>query len=191
MLSQFTVLSLDPGTSRLGTCITEMSMQHQSVNLIDVRTAYIDRYTREPWDVIAQTHGDRVAKLMAIEHTVHRLCRIHDVDVVVSEAPYMGRFVTAYGALIECITYARMGVMRFDQSTPFITIDPTTVKRLNGVIINKKNKGDKSKMSEVIGLNTDLIYPKSIALSKLDEHSIDAIGVAIAYRKSLGSLIPI
>jgi hypothetical protein len=92
----------------------------------------------------------------------------------------MGRFPQAFAALTECLTAIRRAVLRYDDFKPLLLVDPPTAKLAVGV----KGKGSvKDDVKQGVLSLRNLLNPDNIDIQNLDEHSIDAIAVAMSRAK--------
>ncbi len=175
----YRVVGIDPGSVTLGVAVLDLNIDTHAIELIDARTFDASK-SLQPYWLVAKTHGDRVARLMAHEDGLYGYFCCMQPQAIASESPYMGRFPQAYAALTECMTSIRRAVWRYDNRMPLHLSDPMTVKAAVGVVSKgRKNREALSKDHVQEGvLNLDLINHSGIDISKLDEHSIDAIAVA-------------
>ncbi len=174
------ILSIDPGTNHLGYAISEVYLMdpYEPMEVIEVDTLQPGNLAK-PFTTLIEVHGEKVAKLYALEQAIKRILERFKPDIIVSESPYMGQFPQAYAALVECLKSIRSALIDFDPCKPLNSIDPATIKASVGV---SGKSGDKNLMSTAIKKLIDekkLILPCN--LSELDEHSIDAIAVGYAY----------
>lgn len=188
----YRLFSIDPGTSSLGLSVLEIPIytnqrcaKAHEVMWLDSMTLRCDPFIKE-FTHMAQTHGDRFAKLTGIEHYLLTYMEYWQPHGVASESPYMGRFPQAYAALTECIYAIRKAVIRYNSLLPLNLIDPATVKQSIGV---SGKSGDKDKMRSAIKFYSDcFIKSVGVDLERADEHAVDALAVGIAYASSHGLL---
>lgn len=183
-INKLRVMSVDPGTNALGLSAHEFNLTHGTMTVLDAYTVNVPRVTNLYCSDTLFYHDERVAKLKAIEMSISNYARAWEIENAVSEAPYMGKFPAAYSALVSCINAIRSGCSFYDATIYLQVIDPATVKKQLGV---PGNSGDKSLVIKAIE-KSDIIDTSLIDLSKLDEHSIDAIAVGHAYLKLLLSM---
>lgn len=177
------ITGIDPGTVTAGVGFLDLHLTAPyAIELVDVRT-FNTRKLLEGYGREQAVHGDRFARLMALEDTLVEHFIAFQPHVIASESPYMGSFAATYAALTECLTSVRHAVNRYNPSLPLHLIDPASVKA--SVKVSGKS-GDKELMRQaVLGLahpRTDdgpwLANPNAIDLLALDEHSIDCLAVA-------------
>lgn len=171
----FRYMSIDPGTNSLGIAINGIDLQTGEKKVLHSTTTNIDRLVEWMYgETVIPIHGLRYAKVLCCQEVIFKFLVSWNIQAVVSESPYMGRFPQAFSALVECMQAMRMAAYRYNPNMPFNVIDPSTVKMVLGV---KGNSGDKSLMTSavtrVVGDHHDVQY--------LDEHAIDAIAVGHAF----------
>lgn len=89
----------------------------------------------------------------------------------------MGRFPQSYMALVECVLCIRNAVMQYDYHIPLYSVDPTTAKQSTGMKITRGS--DKEDVRDALRARTDLRW--AVDLETLDEHSVDAVAVALHF----------
>lgn len=168
-------ISIDPG-SNLGLSVNEINPDTGEFKVIYTKTTdtelYAHHYFRE---TLIPNFGMRYAKSEAVYQIVRHLIESWGVHLVVCESPYMGKFPQAFMSLVECIQSIRRAAADHSVELKFRMIDPSTIKKANGV---KGNKGDKNLM-RVAGKR----YLSEEILDKLDEHAIDASAIGYAWYK--------
>lgn len=171
----YRLVGLDPGSNTFGASVLDVDLATQEISLIHAETFVGESLARAYFHVI-NVHGNRVARLMALEEVLYNFFRDNEPHGIIAESPYLGRFPKTFAALTEAITTIRRATFRYDMFMPLLMIDPTSVK--NGVgmrIVKGKTKED---VKEAVKALKDLSNPYGIDLDALDEHSIDAIAVA-------------
>lgn len=176
--SVYRILAVDPGTNALGVAVLDVDIDKAIVTVQHATTIDISKLSQN-YPQLIMIHGERVSKLHAVEVSLFRMFRAWKPDEIVSEAPYMGRFPQAYGALVECLASIRRAVMEYNRALPLPTIDPASVKKSVGV---SGKSGDKGAITTAIQRQSDLVL--NIDVDKLDEHARDAIAVGYAFYKT-------
>lgn len=174
---QFIYLSIDPGTSMLGTTINAITPENEWVVLHSHTTnvgALIQHKYRK--DLI-NLHGERFYKSLLAGEVILKFASTWNVNKIVSESPYMGKFPQAFSALTECLMGMRLAGYEYDPFNVVDVIDPARIKNHVGV---KGNSGDKEKMREAVRK----IAGHMVNVDLLDEHSIDSIAVGYAWYRS-------
>lgn len=174
--TQYRIVGIDPGTNTLGVAAVDVDLVTKEIVLLDARTFDANSLLYAYGNTV-QWHGERVARLLAHEDTLYGYFRYLGPHSIISESPYMGRFPQAFAALTECLTAIRRAVMRYDTFKPLLLVDPPTAKLAVGVKGKGSTKDDVK--NGVLSLR-DLLNPDNIDIRNLDEHSIDAIAVAIS-----------
>lgn len=172
---QYRFMGIDPGTYSLGVSVGENDGCSNKLIIVYANTFNITKMIRQ-YESVSEIHGERVARLYAIQKTIAHLCKAWRPIHVTSEGPYLGQHAQPYAALVECVSSIRRGLMDYQHNMPLQIIDPATVKTY--VKVSGKS-GDKSLMTKGIQLQERLDISK-INIDTLDEHSIDAIAIAYA-----------
>lgn len=170
----FRIVGIDPGTETLGTAVLDVNLCTAQVSLIHAKTYRGSRgLLLHP--ALAETQGDRLAKLYSHEQTLLALFNHFQPHGVSVEAPYLGKFPQAFEALVECRTYIRRALWQYHPMMPMELIDPPTAKMAVGVVPRKGVTKDDIKRG-VLNLG-NLTNCTTSSIASLDEHSIDAIAV--------------
>lgn len=172
---RFRIVGIDPGTDTLGVAGIEVDLATREVVLLEVRTFSGTQLARHYPNVVA-VHGERTARLWAHEDNLYGYFTYMQPHCVISESPFMGRFPQAFAALTECMAAIQRAVYRYDPFLPLLTVDPPTVKKLVGVQGKGTTKDDVKR--GLLNL-TYLQNPYNIDIASLDEHSVDAVVVAL------------
>jgi Holliday junction resolvasome RuvABC endonuclease subunit len=170
------LLAIDPGFN-FGIAILELNFDNDECTVLHLHTFDTMKVAITVHPLILQVHGERVAKLKAIESIVERLMFAWGVSGVVSEAPYLGRFANSFQSLTECIMAIRWGVFKFSDHVPLMQHDPTTVKKGVGAPKSK----DKGTVREAISKLEWVKFKSPEDFAMADEHAIDACAVGITH----------
>ena len=177
------VLSLDPGTKSTGVSILE-ARGKDDVEVLFVETLNgVHLAKLNP--ASAWLRGNRYAQVKAIGKYLHKLLVMYEVDFVVSECPYLGKFAAAFAALTEILWEFKSRTDEYDLSCPFEILEPSAVKTAMGV---KGTSGDKELMTAAIMdlLDKNILYSElNINFADLDEHSIDSLCVGKCFIDSI------
>lgn len=177
----FRLISIDPGSDTVGIAISELDFERNTIHFVHVVTFECSKLARRDKRV-GDIHGDKVGRLWALEKLMHSLLEAWEVDVIASEAPFLGRFATAYAALVECIKVIRSAVFAYDIDMPLHLYDPPSVKLAVGAPGKTK---DKSLIPKGIKKLSFVTWASDINIDTLDEHSTDAMAVGIAHARRL------
>lgn len=171
----FYYLSIDPGSNSLGLTINAVDFATREKRIIHSTTVHIDKLANLYYgDSLVLTHGLRYAKMQVCKDAVFKMAASWEVQAVVSESPYMGRFPQAFSALVECIQAMHQAITAYNPLLPFNMVDPASVKKAMGV---KGNNGDKNAMRTAVAK----ILPADFNIDDYDEHAIDSMCVGHAF----------
>ncbi|MNV66494.1 hypothetical protein D3C71_1592500 [compost metagenome] len=94
---------------------------------------------------------------------------------MIVEANYLGRFATAFAALVECVAMVRSAVYMYDPFMPLYQVDPSTAKINAGM---ERIKGtDKEDVRRAMRKRKGIVW--NVNLEELDEHSVDACAIGM------------
>ena len=171
-----TILSFDPGAGATGWAYSiydheKKRMYVNATGLLEGRKLLLD-LKGQRGDFYVRKYGIQFCQLEAFHEAFCTLMREYDPDVVLSEAPFAGRFVAAYSSL-------RLTVDRIKRAAQ--TVINKTVEELAPTLVKKavfgKGTADKNDMKAVFR-KKDVIFNIKTDLS---EHEIDAVSVAYAW----------
>jgi len=169
-----TILSIDPGTIRLGFSIIKLSIKDLEIVEAFAWTIEATRLDFYKEDVI-QIHGEKFARIIAIKKMFKYVLEFYRPLSVVCESPFfnMAR-PSAAGPLYELLATIEQTVFEWDNQKPLYKVEPKTVKKAVGASANAKKDEVRIAVSKVKEL-------QCACLDFLDEHAIDAIAVGYAY----------
>jgi Holliday junction resolvasome RuvABC endonuclease subunit len=169
------IVGMDPGSTNLGVCVM-----------------YYDPYTHVPTRIIPQTYngnkvgvfeweeltyGARYSRIAALKRTVLGIFREHNPIFVGSESSFYNQSrPSAFIALVEVVCAIRDACNRYSPYVCLNLIEPSLVKNALGA----KGGADKDPVRTALLKIKEIVEACEGDISKLDEHSIDAIGVAYA-----------
>lgn len=178
--TDYRIMAIDPGTNTLGISILSRDLTTNIINL-EYSTTLVAENMLNPYAGVVEHYGIRFAKLYALQNSLSYLMREFQIDDVVSESPYLGRFPQAFAALTEAMCMIRAAILQYNPYINLTTIDPATIKMLCGV---SGKSSDKTLMQRSILSLADtgrLSVDVTVPLLELDEHSIDSIAAGYAY----------
>lgn len=181
IVQDYRILSIDPGSTKLGIAIIDVHPTEFTSTVIHATTVDAPTLLRY-YEQCAATHGERVARILAMENAVFKMLRAWEPEMVVSESPFMGRFPQAFAALTECLSSIRRAMQEYRPGRALHEIDPSSVKNAVGV---SGKSSDKELMREALPKLADLSFTDEVSLDELDEHAIDAIAVGYARVKQV------
>lgn len=170
----FKILTLDPGSSHLGVGIILDMLDGSPLVVDDSFTVHL-KDTNPLYAEFGDLHGNRVVRLMQLGDAVLDLLRTHRPHAIIVESNYLGRFATAFAALVECVAMVRSAVYTYDPFMPLYTVDPSTAKINIGI---ERVKGtDKEDVRNAIRKRKNIVW--NVNLEELDEHAIDACAIGV------------
>lgn len=167
------ILGIDPSSTKCGFAVLKYNLVDKRIILCYADTLNGNVAIRPVKDSV-KLYGERETRNLGYGIFLRTLAEEHDPAVIICEAAY-ARFIAAYCALIEQQTVFRVFSHNWCVNTPFKTVQASAVKRNMKV---PGNNGDKELMRAAL-LKRELLIGGSIKLSDLDEHSIDAICIAL------------
>lgn len=175
----YRVVGLDPGTDTMGVATIDVFLgMNQAPMLIEVVTFSGEQLSRNYRSVV-RYHSERTARLLAHEDNLVGYFGYTMPHSITAESPFLSRFPQAFAALTLCFEAIRRAVYRYNAFMPLIAIDPPTVKLCVGVKGRGTTKDDvKRGLLKAIAAGR-LLNPYQIDIAALDEHSVDAIVVAL------------
>jgi hypothetical protein len=181
------IVSLDPGSDTFGAALLEIDLCSRQVGLAEVHL-FRGVQLQRTFALASRTHNDLFAKILGHEENLLGYLHYAQPHVIISEAPYMGRFPAAFGALTGVMQAIRRAVWRYDPYMPLRLVEPSPVKKFMGV---KGTSGDKTAMTRALMKRTDLINRANVDLSLLDEHGIDATCIGLYQARAIIDNLPI
>lgn len=175
------ICSIDPGSDTMGISFLDVDIWS---NRIIVVSSVTIKASRQPglYEHLADVRGTRRVRIDRLGETFFRLLCAYRPDLVVAESPYMGRFVTAFEALVECRLMIREVLWSYDRSMTLQLVEPTVAKQAVGAIVKK---GSKENVRDSVLILEDLEWAPDVPAFSLDEHSIDSIAVGYAKAKEV------
>lgn len=168
------LLSIDPGFTNLGICVSTLDYTNQTMHVHGVDTVPISKLVAK--SPLTDYLNTSIIASQIVTDVVTDFCMRYDIDVVIVESAYLNRFPQAYASLTMCLNAIGVAIGHYDIDIGFYTLDPATIKVANGVSGGSSNKDD---MSASIIKNKNIVLPS--LTNSLDEHSWDAIGIGYAY----------
>lgn len=164
------ICGIDPGTNHLGFAVLNYSIMDGSITAISAWTVN-SNHLHTSNDIIIDTHGERIYKLIKQKENLLRLFKLHMPNLICCESPFFNRLSPmAYGALTEVVMCIHTAAIEYSPDIPFLTYEPSTIKKAvgAGAIV------DKHKVKIAMQLIPEL---QCVDLNLIDEHAIDAIAV--------------
>jgi Holliday junction resolvasome RuvABC endonuclease subunit len=170
----FRILSLDPGSSHLGVAFIHDFLDGSPLVMHDSFTVHL-KDSCPMYNQLGDVHDNRTIRLMQLGDAVLDHCRTFRPHAVIVEANYLGRFPTAFAALVECVAMVRGAVYMYDPFLPLHQVDPSTVK-INAGMTHVKGT-DKEDVRNALRARTNIKWV--VDLESLDEHSVDACAIGL------------
>lgn len=170
------ILSIDPGGTTAGFCITDYDEVNDACYIMDAFTVHLDKLVKQQYSNELNFYGEKITKLFALKDVTQKVLSTWQPYYIVSEGPYLGSFVTAFASLTSCVCAIRFAVREYSSYKDLTVIDPATVKKAIGV---SGKSGDKELVRLAIAKRP--LFYTDITLDKIDEHSVDAIAVGQWY----------
>lgn len=167
-------VAIDPGTDTLGLSLCEIDLRTKTLTVREVTTLQgAKMITTIPG--FTELHGEKQARLRMLEEALYGIFVYWRPDAIVSEAPFMGRFAAAYGALVECMQAIRSAVTHYRQYMLLETVDPPSAKKSVGV---KAKGGSKDDIQRAVIADKDIIFDPDLPRTGHTEHIYDSVAVA-------------
>lgn len=173
------LISFDPGIHTTGTACVTFDTSNGTLLSITAKTFKTDRlnfYTGFEQEAL----GLRSVLLERLSLAAHNEFMIYRPWAIGCESPFYNPGMPgAYGSLTEVVSTLQTTANRYNPNIPFDLLSPQNVKKAIGVA-GKKGKGV---VREALAALPNVCNVLTEPLSSLDEHSLDAIAVAIAMFK--------
>jgi Holliday junction resolvasome RuvABC endonuclease subunit len=167
--NNYIVLGIDPGINHLGVAILSKNYTDSKIKIEYVKTFHTETYNIHfSNEEIIQ----RFNKIKYLEKLLFNLLMDYYPNKVITEVMYFNKFPQSFRDLTECIYMIQNLIYNFDSTIEFEKIEASKVKQFLKV---SGKSGDKLLVKEKI-LKLNLL--SEYTLNDLDEHSLDAIGIA-------------
>lgn len=181
------VVGIDPGTEMLGVAAIYFNLTTFQILKINATTFRGSKLPGSEWTSII--HSDRVMRLQSHRaNLINLLNEINPIAISVESPFYTSRMPSAFGALTEVVAMIRSAVLEYDVWRRIYLVDPPNVKKALGA----KGNADKLEVKQALVNMPELSNVIVGGLDSLDEHSIDAIAVALhLYIQYRDSTVPV
>ena len=174
------LISIDPGTSKLGVAVYEINLIDRSILTLKADTWFIEKLDRVTY-IDEFDYDDIEIRLLKIRDYLGFLLESFNPHTVVIERPFFNKFKpAAYGAVIRVLETICVTCLSFNNNIQFKCISPHEVKKE----ASGQFSGDKEKIRLGLKSKDDLrhlpIYNK---LDSLGPDAIDAIAIGYSYIK--------
>lgn len=181
------LMVVDPGTNTLGLAVMDVDVGHKQLQVMYVDTLVAERDVRlrPSFQAIQEIHGDRHARLASHAQNVGRLLHFWQPHLMVAEEAFVGRNVSSFESLVECLMYLRMAAREYNPNMPFDTLSNRVAKQKVGAAHRGSTKEDVLiGVAKLVESNT-LTLPVDVRLTDLSEHAVDALAIGYAYALAL------
>lgn len=175
-------MGIDPGTINIGIAIYYVDIQNPEYPIMDIEAFTINLVKSLYYDITkANIHGNRVARLVALESEIARIVNTYKpIKVGCEEAYYHASTPAAFGPLVEAIMVIKNVCYDYDEDLIVDTYKPSYIKK----VVGSRGGAKKDEVKEtVLDLLKNELYLSVDRYMGLDDHSIDAI--AIGYTEYL------
>lgn len=176
----YRILAIDPGTNTLGACVIDVDLVRRTATVVFVGTYRADKTISQVNNYLT-TFTERLLRIKFHEKNIMQLLKQFQPHCFIAESPYMGRFATAFEALVELRTVMRSVLWQYDRSMTLELVDPPTAKMAVGALVYK---GSKENVQDCVRKYRNLQWALPENNLVIDEHGYDALAVGI-YRSQL------
>jgi len=177
---KYTLISIDPGLSNAGIAIYNLSQYAviDNITAFTIKPSNKDKRINLNEDIV----GDRMIRLHSLKQSIKDLIENYQPSIVVHEGAFYSSFrPSAYGSLIETISYIKLGILEVTTNIVIDSLQPLLIKKIVGAGMTKGKIDVKKCLSD----NKLIMDKLDIDLSELDEHAIDAIAIGYSYLKHI------
>lgn len=184
------IVGIDPGTDTLGACIAEIELSGSfKMKVIDTITINGTEHLKHNrgYMELSKIHGNKYARLKAIENALDKWFSKHKPHLVCSESPFMYHSPHAFASLTEALTIIRISLSKYNDSMFLFLVPPQMAKAAIGSLSDKK-LGVRPAIEELLsdGVKYGLEISSYLDIDKMSEHELDAIAVAYTRYIHLG-----
>lgn len=168
----YRILSIDPGSYNLGFALIDLDVAYRTATVVSAGTFY-SKGAVDSYAFLSEIQGERFTRFHYLQQAVSNLLEQSQPQWVISEAPYLGKFLQAYETLVECLSMLRQEVYQYNPALPLETVDPPSVKKAVGA----SGRGKDKDMVRVALSQISKLHWRETTLATLDEHAVDAVAV--------------
>lgn len=174
------LISIDPGTSKLGIAIYEINLIDRSILSLEADTWLIEKLDRVTY-IDEFDCEDLEIRLLKIRDYLNFVLADFNPHTVVIERPFFNRFKPgAYGPVVRVLESICVTCFSYDNSIQFKCISPFEVKKE----VSAQFSGDKEKIRLGLKSKDDLRHlPIYNNLDSLGPDAVDAIAIGYSYIK--------
>lgn len=180
------IMCIDPGSDTLGVALVEYQVDNP-LKIVYAHTHRASSIIRDDkYEESRLRYGELLTRLYAQKNNLIRLVRMLQPDYLAIESPFFNPRNPNSAAVLMYVKQMLNEFAMDDEVALDITwISPQQMKSLIGakLVKNEDNAAKNIVKDTILKLEEEgkLVCDDDIVLSKLDEHSIDSIGVGYAY----------
>lgn len=168
------ILAFDP---RIGYAVVDHTSDTDTFHVITFGTYNSDKFEPD-FRKDVKYYSPALIYLKVTKDNLKHLMSTYDPDIVVAENAFNKKFIQAFRVLACWLSTVALYLYENHKKILFL-LQPLTIKKH----VTQIGKGGKLPMKEAILNMTNLTWEEGLDKETLTEHSIDAIGIAIAYIK--------
>lgn len=170
-----TIAAVDPGTSFCGVCLLKFDTETSEIVSINAKTIECDKvFLWNCYDKPFTSDEKRSKRLKGLSFELKNFFRFEHPDLFIVESGFMKRkTASAFGPLVEAMITIENVASDLVKKERFYKITPPRVRQIIGAGV----EGKETVLSAVMAL----IGNSLIDLRRLDDNSIDAIAISLAY----------
>jgi Holliday junction resolvasome RuvABC endonuclease subunit len=169
------LFAIDPGSDTLGIALLELDLVTLELTVVWVQTFTASTVTRRA----GEAENAYFARLRRVRHhytNFYKLLTQFQPHLVTAEAPYLGRFATAFEALVEVRGALQNALHDYNPDLILTLVDPPSAKKAVGAIVKK---GSKENVAQSVLACSKLKWGDDVEIGTIDEHGFDAIAVGV------------
>lgn len=172
-LRDFVIVGIDPGISNMGMSAISVSPDLTTINYIHADTSHGDKAILDVPSTY--TVDARFTKLLYHSNNLTKWLLKYRPSYISYEEPFIhGTRPTAYGALVESVSYIKSTSFNFNPNINIYGYTPLNIKK---TVHTESFKGKGFVLDALNNINEI----KNQMVPGLDEHSIDAIAIAYTH----------
>lgn len=169
----YRILSIDNGTTTMGIVVSDLDLRTGKIEVVYAETCNATVSSRR-YQSIIEHMGDRFARYRTLALNLREVLDEYDVDIVIAEGAYSHLNLETFAILREALAVIRETIIEYDDRLELIVVPPTKVKKA----VKAESYQGKTAMRQAVLALRHVTYLNGINPELLDEHCIDAVGVA-------------
>jgi Holliday junction resolvasome RuvABC endonuclease subunit len=168
------LVGMDPGSTHLGVCLLTFNIRTFALVRIESRSYNGNKLPFSNWAGLV--YGDRYRRIQAHQVNLVRIFEEANPVVIATEAPFFNsKFPNAFAPLVEVLVAMQEAVRAHNPWMTLTRVSPSEVKNAVGA----KGGAKKDPVKEALLKNQEVCAVTVGGVEALDEHAIDAVGVAL------------